>query len=109
MSRGASGRVRRKESTWPAADAVEVRRLAEKWAGAVAGTSYVPLRREEVEELLMGLLRRLLAAGQDAPASARTVASAPLPAPQTRAAPLAAYSEPRLDRGGQVTSGRGLY
>ena len=46
----------------------------------------------------------------EADPSARTVASAPLPvAPSRGGPPVAAYSEPRLDRGTQVTSGRGLY
>ena len=36
--------------------------LAARWADAVAGTSYVPLPPDEVEELLRGLLSRLLVA-----------------------------------------------
>jgi diguanylate cyclase (GGDEF)-like protein/PAS domain S-box-containing protein len=42
--------------------------LAARWAVAVAGTSYVPLRPDEVEELLRGLLDRLLAAVDQPPA-----------------------------------------
>ena len=42
--------------------------LAARWADAVAGTSYVPLQPEEVEELLRGLLHRLLAAVDEPPA-----------------------------------------
>ncbi len=37
-------------------------RWAQRWSAAVAGTSYVPLRPEEVQALLLGLLRRLVAA-----------------------------------------------
>jgi diguanylate cyclase (GGDEF)-like protein/PAS domain S-box-containing protein len=42
--------------------------LAARWADAVAGTSYVPLQPDEVEELLRGLLRRLLVAVNGPPA-----------------------------------------
>ncbi|RBY76418.1 GGDEF domain-containing protein [Geodermatophilus sp. TF02-6] len=38
--------------------------LASRWAEAVAGTSYVSLPRPEVEQLLSGLLRRLVAAAR---------------------------------------------
>jgi diguanylate cyclase (GGDEF)-like protein/PAS domain S-box-containing protein len=41
--------------------------LAARWADAVAGTSYVPLQPDEVEELLRGLLHRLLAAVDEPP------------------------------------------
>jgi PAS domain S-box-containing protein len=42
--------------------------LAARWANAVAGTSYVPLQPDEVEELLRGLLRQLLVAVDEPPA-----------------------------------------
>ena len=42
--------------------------LAARWADAVAGTSYVPLQPDEVEELLRGLLSRLLVAVDGPPA-----------------------------------------
>ncbi len=42
--------------------------LAARWAAAVAGTSYVPLQPDEVEELLRALLHRLLAAVDEPPA-----------------------------------------
>jgi rare lipoprotein A len=81
----------------------------------IAAARQVDARHPEPRQAASGQLGELmfsngrLAGAIEAPASARTVASAPLPAAQTRAAPVAAYSEPRLDRGGQVTSGRGLY
>lgn len=39
-----------------------LREVAVRWADAVAGTSYVPFRPDEVEEMLHALLRRLVAA-----------------------------------------------
>ena len=41
--------------------------LAARWADAVAGTSYVPLQPDQLEELLRGLLHRLLAALDEPP------------------------------------------
>src|SRR4051794_15393755 len=40
--------------------AENLRRLASRWASAVAGTSYVPLRPTEIEELLLTFVRRLV-------------------------------------------------
>jgi diguanylate cyclase (GGDEF)-like protein/PAS domain S-box-containing protein len=54
-------------------DAGELHRLATAWARTVAGTSYVPLPPEEVEELLLDLLGRLVTAGRDAPGAPTTV------------------------------------
>jgi len=54
-------------------DPAALRRLAAEWSAAVAGTSYVPLLPEEVEELLLGLLQRLAAAGRDAAGRATAV------------------------------------
>ncbi|MCW2699635.1 MAG: hypothetical protein JWQ45_1170 [Blastococcus sp.] len=59
--------------TGAAGDDGEVQRLAMVWAGAVAGTSYVPLPQGEVEQLLVGLLRRMKAVLLDASGCARTV------------------------------------
>jgi len=47
--------------------------LASRWVHAVAGTSYVPLRPDEVEELLLAFLRRLVAAARQSVTAARTV------------------------------------
>jgi diguanylate cyclase (GGDEF)-like protein/PAS domain S-box-containing protein len=47
--------------------------LVTRWAHAVAGTSYVPLPPDEVENLLRGLLHRLLAAIDEPPAVRRAV------------------------------------
>jgi diguanylate cyclase (GGDEF)-like protein/PAS domain S-box-containing protein len=46
------------------ADALE--KLAVRWRDAVAGTSYVPLHPNQVEEMLLALLRRLVAAQSSA-------------------------------------------
>jgi diguanylate cyclase (GGDEF)-like protein/PAS domain S-box-containing protein len=43
------------------------------WADAVAGTSYVPLRPDQVVDLLTGMLRRMVAAVLDDSGCARTV------------------------------------
>jgi diguanylate cyclase (GGDEF)-like protein/PAS domain S-box-containing protein len=51
----------------------QLRRLAKQWAGAVAGTSYVPLRPDQVDELLLALLRRMVAVVLDGSGSVRTV------------------------------------
>lgn len=42
-------------------------RFAAAWAGALAGTSYVPLRRVEIEHWLRGLAARLVAAVRSEP------------------------------------------
>jgi diguanylate cyclase (GGDEF)-like protein/PAS domain S-box-containing protein len=47
--------------------------LAARWADAVAGTSYVPLQPDEVEELLRGLLSRLLVAVDGPPGAQGSV------------------------------------
>jgi hypothetical protein len=44
-----------------------------RWAEAVAGTSYVPLHPDQVEEMLLALLRRLVAAAQPSAAAPHTV------------------------------------
>jgi diguanylate cyclase (GGDEF)-like protein/PAS domain S-box-containing protein len=65
-----SSKVGRRTAGVPAGSAHlnPVDALAARWADAVAGTSYVPLQPEEVEELLRGLLHRLLAAVDEPPA-----------------------------------------
>jgi rare lipoprotein A len=74
----------------------------------------VAARRPEPRQAAQGQLGELMFSnGQltgaiEAPVSARAAASAPLPATSSRA-PVAAYTEPRQDRGAHVTSGRGLY
>ena len=47
--------------------------LASRWLHAVAGTSYVPLRPDEVEELLLGFVHRLAAATRVSGTAAGTV------------------------------------
>ncbi|TQN42360.1 diguanylate cyclase/phosphodiesterase with PAS/PAC sensor(s) [Blastococcus colisei] len=59
--------------TGVAGDDGDLRRLAMAWASAVAGTSYVPLPPDRVEQLLLGLLRRMVAVVPDASGSPRTV------------------------------------
>jgi diguanylate cyclase (GGDEF)-like protein/PAS domain S-box-containing protein len=59
--------------TGVAGDDGDLRRLARAWASAVAGTSYVPLPPDEVQQLLLGLLRRMIAVVPDASGSARAV------------------------------------
>ena len=54
-------------------DAGDVRRLAMEWAAAVEGTSYVPLGPEQVDELLGGLLCRMVGVVLDVSSSPRTV------------------------------------
>ena len=51
----------------------QLRRLAKQWAVAVAGTSYVPLRPDQIDDLLLGLLRRMVAAVLDPRGSVETV------------------------------------
>jgi diguanylate cyclase (GGDEF)-like protein/PAS domain S-box-containing protein len=51
----------------------QLRRLAVSWADAVAGTSYVPLGPDQVVDLLVGMLRRMVAAVLDDSCSTRTV------------------------------------
>jgi diguanylate cyclase (GGDEF)-like protein/PAS domain S-box-containing protein len=70
VSSGQSERVGYRGRTGTAG---ELRRLAVSWADAVAGTSYVPLRPDQVVDLLVGMLRRMVAAVLDDACTARTV------------------------------------
>jgi hypothetical protein len=83
---------------------------------APVAAAQVAARHPEPRQAAQGQLGDLmfsngkLTGAIEAPVSARTAASAPLPATSSRATPpVAAYTEPRQDRGAQVTSGRGLY
>src|SRR4051794_39329407 len=67
MTEGVRGRQERGEQTG------NLTVLASRWAHAVAGTSYVPLRPDEVEELLLAFVRRLVAAASESVTAARTV------------------------------------
>ena len=49
------------------------RGLALRWADAIAGTSYVPLRPDEIEELLVSFVRRLADAARGPAAAAEDV------------------------------------
>ena len=68
MSTAEAGRRNRGNPAGAADQPGPIAALAARWADAVGGTSYVPLRPDEVEELLRGLLDRLLAAVDQPPA-----------------------------------------
>src|SRR4051794_30156281 len=67
MTEGVRGRQERGEQTG------NLTVLASRWGHAVAGTSYVPLRPDEVEELLLTFVRRLVLATYESVTAARTV------------------------------------
>jgi diguanylate cyclase (GGDEF)-like protein/PAS domain S-box-containing protein len=67
MTEAVRGRQEHGEQTWDSTV------LASMWVHAVAGTSYVPLRLDEVEELLLAFVRRLVAAARESDTAARTV------------------------------------